>query len=58
MLVDMLTWTADWYQPEARQAFRPRLGELVVDYLQNQAETLLQFDDPHGVYAHCLCEVQ
>ncbi len=58
MMVDMLSWTAGWYQPEARQAFRPRLGELVADYLQKQTEMLLQFDDPHGIYAHCLCEVE
>ena len=43
---------------EARAAMRPRLARLVADYLQDQAETLLQFDDPHGVYAHCLCEIQ
>ncbi|MCP4203762.1 MAG: hypothetical protein GY769_17730, partial [bacterium] len=58
MLVDLLTWTADWYQPASRQRIRPRLGELVADYIHDQAEMLLQFDDPHGVYAHCLCEVR
>ena len=58
LLVEFLTWTADWYQPEARQRIRPRLGELVADYIHDQAEMLLHFDDPHGVYAHCLCEVR
>ena len=58
MLVEFLAWTADWYQPEARAANRPRLQELVADYVRGQTETLLQFGDPRGIYAHCLCEVR
>ncbi len=57
MLVDFLTWTAGWYQSETRLATRPRLQELVVDYFRDQTE-LLQMGDPHGIYAHCLCEVR
>lgn len=58
LMVELMTWSADWYQPEIRQASRPRLGKLVADYIHDQAETMLQFDDPHGIYAHCMCEVQ
>ncbi len=58
MLVEFLAWTADWYQPEARATNRPRLQELVADYVRDQAEMLLQFGDPRGIYAHCLCEVR
>ncbi len=57
LLVELLTWTADWYGPESRQLARPRLGELVADYIRDRAETLIQLDDPRGIYAHCLCEV-
>ena len=58
VLVDLLTWSAAWYRPETRQPSRPRLGRLVADYFHDQAETLLLFDDPRGIYAHCLCEVR
>ena len=57
LLVEFLTWAAAWYQPESRQLTRPRLGELVADYFHDQAEMLIQLDDPKGIYAHCLCEV-
>ena len=58
MMVEFLTWTADWYQPEARAARRPRLQKLVADYVRDQTEMLLQLGDPQGIYAHCLCEVR
>ena len=58
MMVELLTRAVDWYQPLQRAASRPRLQELVVGYIAETAETLLQFDDPHGIYAHCLCEVE
>ncbi len=58
MLVEFLAWTAGWYQPTTRLATRPRLQELVVDYVRDQTEQLLQMGDPHGIYAHCLCEVR
>ena len=58
MLVEFLTWAADWYQPATRFATRPRLEELVADYVRQQTEMLLQLGDPHGIYAHCLCEVR
>ncbi len=58
VLVEFLTFTADWYQPEVRAATRPRLQRLVAAYVRDQAEMLLQFGDPQGIYAHCLCEVR
>ncbi len=58
LLVEFMTWTADWYQPAARAATRPRLQELIADYFREQAEMLLQLGDPQGIYAHCLCEVR
>jgi len=58
MMVELLTRAVDWYQPLQRAGSRPRLQELVVGYIAETAETLLQFDDPHGIYAHCLCEVE
>ena len=57
MLIDLLSWATAWYQPETRIDLRPRLEELVVDYISSNAEKLLQLNDPRGIYAHCMCEV-
>ncbi len=58
LMIEFLTWAAAWYQPEIRLATRPQLQELVADYVREQTEMLLQLGDPHGIYAHCLCEVR
>ncbi|MEM7354319.1 MAG: signal peptide peptidase SppA [Acidobacteriota bacterium] len=58
MLIEMLAWSHALYQPESRAAQRPQLGDVVVDYISEKAEMLLQFDDPRGIYAHCMCEVE
>ncbi|MCP3963283.1 MAG: signal peptide peptidase SppA [bacterium] len=58
MLVDMLSWTTTWYKPETRRLVRPQLEKLVVDYISSTAETLIQLNDPRGMYAHCMCEVE
>ena len=57
MLIEFLTWTADWYEPATRVAMRPRVEDLVIDYFREKAELLVQLNDPRGIYAHCLCEV-
>lgn len=58
MLVEMLTFAVEWVEPETRLAMRPRIEGVVVDYFRDKAELLLQLNDPRGIYAHCLCEVE
>ena len=58
MLAEMLTFAAEWVQPETRLAMRPRIEDVVVDYFRERAELLMQLNDPRGIYAHCLCEVE
>ena len=55
MLVDFLAWASTWYRPQARP---PSVASKVADYFRQQAEVLSQLDDPHGIYAHCQCEVE
>lgn len=45
--------------PGALEALaRGPLGDRFGAFLRRQAETVAAFNDPRGVYAHCLCEVR
>ncbi len=57
MMADFLTRAAEWVEPETRLAMRPRVEDLVIDYFRDKTELLVQLNDPRGMYAHCLCEV-
>ncbi|MEM7582181.1 MAG: signal peptide peptidase SppA [Acidobacteriota bacterium] len=58
MLRDLLSWASVWYKPEIRSGLRPRFETLVANFLREQAEMLNHFNDPYGIYAHCMCEVE
>ncbi len=58
MMIDMLGWASSWYQPSTHTSLRPRFETLVANFLREQAEILNHFNDPYGLYAHCMCEVQ
>ncbi len=59
MMIDLMSWAGAWVQPETRRAgFRPRVETLVAEFLREQADVLNHFNDPYGLYAHCMCEVE
>ncbi len=57
MLIDMLEEASAFYRPAARSAGPAGLGARLVRLLEEQLKTFERFDDPMGIYAHCLCEV-
>ena len=57
MVLDMSSRAAVWLAPHISHR-APSLADKLFATLEQHREMLSQFDDPNGVYAHCLCEVQ
>jgi len=59
LMIDMMSGFAERFGPSLGRAVgRPAFHELFTDHLARHAELLTSMDDPHGMYAHCLCEVE
>ncbi len=61
LMIEMLAEASDHFGPfNIKGLSRPTTGleRQLMDTLEGHRELLAQFDDPLGVYAHCLCEVE
>ncbi len=59
LMVDMLSHASVRLAPALQSRQRqPALVREMLGWVERQSELLAQFDDPRGVYAHCLCEVE
>lgn len=62
LLIDMLSRTTAWFGPldPGFGLFEPktRLERQLLDVVDRHRQLLSGFDDPNGVYAHCLCEIE
>jgi hypothetical protein len=57
LLIDLLEGTSVLHRPQARSAGPVGLGARLVRLVDEKVKTFERFDDPLGIYAHCLCEV-
>lgn len=57
MMLNMVSRAAVWLAPYSSQP-APSLADELFSTIERHAEMLSQFDDPNGVYAHCMCEVE
>lgn len=57
LVVEMLSRAASWLGPRLHTRHRGATLQQLRDHLLEQVELLSQLNDPAGVYAHCLCEV-
>jgi protease-4 len=57
LLIDLLEEASVWQPLMARGARRQGLDSVLQRIFSEQVETFSRFDDPMGMYAHCLCEV-
>jgi len=57
LVADLLARAAAVFGPR-EQLRTPTLQQRFVDFLEEQTDTLASLNDPHGIYAHCLCEVE
>jgi len=57
LLGDMMARAVAWAGPEVQQLRPSSSLRRMVGYLEREAELLEAFDDPNGVYAHCMCEI-
>ena len=57
MAASLLTWTAGWLGPVAEDA-SPGLAASWMRALRARAGELALYNDPRGIYAACLCEVE
>ncbi len=60
LMIEMLAEVGDHFGPfNVKGLSKPKSGleQRLLSTLEQHREMLAQFDDPMGVYAHCLCEV-
>lgn len=57
LLIDLLKDASVFYHPQERSVGPGGLGTRLVRLLEEKVQTFERFDDPMGIYAHCLCEV-
>ncbi len=60
LMLDLLTRASAWIGRDdgsSRLPRRPLMRDSFFDFLHRQAETLAILDDPAGIYALCMCEV-
>ena len=58
MIVDFLSVAAHSGVDISRWVRRPEILDRLVRSISDATEALLRFDDPKGVYTHCLCELR
>jgi protease-4 len=58
LLIDLMSFgRAMGFDPEPLQA-RPSALQKLADRVESALAPLLRFDDPRGIYSHCLCDVE
>jgi protease-4 len=58
LVVDFLRTSAHSGIDISRWVRKPEILDRIVRSISDATEALLRFDDPKGVYAHCLCELR
>ncbi len=61
LMIDLLTRANAWFGPDPgmRAVVRnPPLHEAFFDFVGRQAKMLAELNDPNGIYALCLCEIE
>lgn len=56
LMLNMVSRAAVWLAPYTSQP-APSLADELFATIEEHTQMLSQFDDPNGVYAHCMCEV-
>lgn len=57
LVVEMLSRAATWLGPRLHARHGSGILRQLRNHLLEQVELFSRFNDPNGVYAHCLCEV-
>ncbi|MEE8525338.1 MAG: signal peptide peptidase SppA [Thermoanaerobaculia bacterium] len=59
LMLELLTRAGVWFSGDdgSRLPRRPLMRDSLLDFVGRQAETLAVLDDPAGMYALCMCEV-
>lgn len=57
LLIDLLEDASVLHRPSVRGAGPVGLGSRLVRLMEEKVRMFDRFDDPMGIYAHCLCEV-
>ncbi len=57
MIIDLLGASARWGMDLSAWVRQPTGLEKIAADIAGQAETMLRFNDPMGIYKDCLCEV-
>ncbi len=58
LIVDFLRTSANSGIDISRWVRKPQILDRLVRSISDATEALLRFDDPKGVYAHCLCDIR
>lgn len=57
MMLEMTSRATAWLAPHISRP-APSLADELFAMVEQHRQMLSQFDDPNGVYAHCMCEVE